>query len=222
MSTLPSLVIFDCDGVLVDSERLSHEVLREMLAEHGAQLTLQETFDRFMGSSTQGCLDAVQALIGHATPVDFLARFRDRSFEAFGRALQPVPGISPALTDLRALQVPYCVASNGPHEKMRFTLGHTGLLPYFESCLFSAHDVQRPKPAPDLFLHAAQRMGVAPNHCTVVEDSATGVAAARAAGMQVLGYAAMGQSGKLRAAGASAVFESMDELLTQLQGTIER
>jgi HAD superfamily hydrolase (TIGR01509 family) len=214
-----SLIIFDCDGVLVDSEHLSHEVLREMLAEHGVQLTLQEAFDRFMGNSTQGCMDAVQALVGPSTPLDFLDRFRDRSFEAFGRALQPVPGILPVITQLRTLQWPYCVASNGPHHKMQFTLGHTGLLPYFESCLFSAHDVQRPKPAPDLFLHAASSMGALPAHCTVVEDSATGVAAAKAAGMHVVGYAVMGQEEKLKAAGANTVFHSMADLLHLLQAS---
>jgi HAD superfamily hydrolase (TIGR01509 family) len=205
----PELVLFDCDGVLVDSERLSHEVLRTMLAEGGVQLSLQQAYDRFLGSSHPDCQQTMKALLGPATPPDFMDRFSDRCFEAFGKALQPVAGIEEVLSALSARRLPFCVASNGPHEKMQFTLGHTGLLPHFESARFSAQDVPRPKPAPDLFLHAAQRMGVLPAHCVVVEDSATGVAAAKAAGMHVLGYAVMGQGAKLRAAGADTVFSSM-------------
>ncbi|MCE2658334.1 MAG: HAD family hydrolase [Rubrivivax sp.] len=211
----PELVIFDCDGVLVDSERLSHEVLQAMLAEHGLSLTLAQTFERFMGSSSERCRDRVADLLGPAMPDDFMRRFGVRSVEAFAGSLLPVPGVAAVLD---ALASPFCVASNGPHEKMRFTLGHTGLLPRFEGRLFSADDVSRPKPAPDLFLHAAQTLGAAPQGCVVVEDSPTGVAAARAAGMTVFGYAAMGQGATLRAAGAAAVFDRMSELLPWVCG----
>jgi HAD superfamily hydrolase (TIGR01509 family) len=205
----PQLVIFDCDGVLVDSERLSHEVLRTMLAEMGLALTLQQAYEHFMGSSTERCLQTIGSLLGRAPAADFMDTFRDRSFEAFRAGLAAVPGVAGVL---QALPMPYCVASNGPHEKMRFTLGLTGLLPRFAGRTFSAQDVARPKPAPDLFLHAAATLAAEPAACVVVEDSPTGVAAARAAGMTVFGYAAMTPATRLQAAGADRVFTRMDDL----------
>ncbi len=205
----PAIVIFDCDGVLVDSERLSHTVLQQMIAEYGRHLTLQETLDHFMGTSTERCLSVLGELIGRPAPDDFLSLFRDRTFEAFGTSLEPVAGVPEVLA---GLDLPFCVASNGPREKMRFTLGHTGLMGHFHGRLFSAEDVARPKPAPDLFLHAATAMNAAASHCIVVEDSATGVHAAKAAGMRVIGYAAMGQEAKLRAAGADYMLRDMAQL----------
>ena len=205
----PALLIFDCDGVLVDSERLSHAVLQQMLAESGVELSLQETLDHFMGSSTEGLLATLQALTKRAPPADFLVRFRRRYSDSFKTSLAPVPGVADLLP---TLTLPFCVASNGPHEKMRLTLGHTGLLPHFAGRIFSAQDVSRPKPAPDLFLHAARSLHAAPQDCLVIEDSATGVAAAKAAGMKVAGYAAMGQARKLRDAGADILFENMASL----------
>jgi HAD superfamily hydrolase (TIGR01509 family) len=210
----PALLIFDCDGVLVDSERLAHEVLREMLAEAGVSLTLQQAFDRFMGSSTEKCLVVLQDLLGNTPPADFMTRYGERSFAAFRAGLSAVDGVAPLLD---TLTLPYCVASNGPHEKMRFTLGHTGLLPRFEGRLFSAQDVQRPKPAPDLFLHAARTLHAAPAQCIVIEDSPTGVAAARAAGMTVYGYAAMTDPARLEAAGAHRTFGHMADLSALLE-----
>jgi len=205
----PALLIFDCDGVLVDSERLAHEVLRQMLAEAGVALTLQQAFDHFMGTSTEECLAVLQQLLDREPPADFLPRCGERCFAAFREGLSAVDGVT-ALID--GLTVPYCVASNGPREKMRFTLGHTGLLPRFEGRLFSAQDVARPKPAPDLFLHAAHTLAAAPARCIVIEDSPTGVAAARAAGMTVYGYAAATDAARLEAAGADRVFRHMAEL----------
>ncbi len=210
----PILVIFDCDGVLVDSERLSHLVLQQMLEEYGTAITLQETLEHFMGTSTERCLAVLGSLIGRPAPLDFLASFRDRTFEAFRTSLHPVPGAAEAVANLKTH---FCVASNGPREKMRFTLGHTGLLPHFEGRIFSAEDVSRPKPAPDLFIHAARAMSAAPKDCLVVEDSPTGVTAAKAAGMRVAGYAAMGHAKKLRDAGADIVFRDMRELAHVMQ-----
>jgi HAD superfamily hydrolase (TIGR01509 family) len=201
-------IIFDCDGVLVDSERLSHTVLKEMLAEQGRDLSLQDTFDYFMGTSTEKCRAIFSELTGRPAPLDFTSIFRDRTFDAFRASLAPVPGITELLHHLTH---PFCVASNGPREKMRFTLGHTGLLPHFEGRLFSADDVAHPKPAPDLFLHAANAMNTEPKACVVVEDSPTGVTAAKAAGMFVLGYAAMGQELKLSAAGADRLLRHMSD-----------
>ena len=211
--SLPSLVLFDCDGVLVDSERLSHSVLREMIAEYGVNLTLEQTLEHFMGTSTEKDLEILASLISQPVPAGFDDTFNARSFEAFTRALEAVPGVPELLTNF---QLPFCVASNGPRKKMRFTLGHTGLLPFFEGRLFSAQDVKFPKPAPDLFLHAAATLGVAAADCLVIEDSVSGVLAARSAGMPVFGFAAMGQGEKLSQAGAHLVFEEMAALTSIL------
>lgn len=205
---LPSLVIFDCDGVLVDSEHLSHQVLHELLLKEGVAISYQETIDRFMGASTSGFLQCVSTLCG-GIPDGFLSRFRERSLTAFAERLTTVPGVKEVL---QSLPMPHCVASNGTHLKMQATLGKTGLLERFKNRIFSAEDVTNPKPAPDLFLHAAKALGAEPTDCLVVEDSPTGVLAARAAGMRVVGYTAMTPSRRLVDAGAHAVFGSMSEL----------
>ena len=205
----PALVIFDCDGVLVDSEHLSHRVLHEMLLEQGVAISYEETIDRFMGTSTSGFLEGVSALCGGSIPDGFLGRFREETLAAFAETLTAVPGVEEMLL---SLPVPYCVASNGRHFKMQATLGKTGLLKHFENRIFSSEDVANPKPAPDLFLHAARTLGANPRECIVVEDSPTGVLAARAAGMRVLGYSAMTPSNRLAEAGAHAVFGSMSQL----------
>lgn len=208
----PALVIFDCDGVLVDSERVSHLVLQAMLAEHGVALGFDEAVARFMGTSMPHTLAVVHELTG-VPPDVFLPAFRARTFEAFAADLEPVPGVPEVLGMLDKGVTPYCVASNGPREKMELTLGRTGLLPRFvPGRLFSADDVARPKPEPDLFLHAAARLGAPPTACIVVEDTPTGVRAARAAGMRVFGYAAMTPVARLQEAGAHATFDSMAAL----------
>ncbi len=206
---LPKLVIFDCDGVLVDSERICHEVLHRMLSEIGVDLSLQETIDRFIGTSTPGFLQLVCELQGGQPPPTFLESFRGRTIAAFGQHLTAVPGIVDVLS---SLTTPCCVASNGTHAKMAFSLRHTGLLARFSGRIFSAEDVTNPKPAPDLFVHAARCLSVDPRDCVVVEDTPTGVRAARAAGMRALGYAAMTPAQRLLDAGAHRVFESMDRL----------
>jgi HAD superfamily hydrolase (TIGR01509 family) len=214
MTAGPDLVIFDCDGVLVDSERLSHTVLCELLAEQGVQLTLAQAVDRFIGSTVDGMLHGVSQLLGRPVPADFLDDFKARSAAAFTAGLQPVAGV-PALLD--ALPYPYCVASNGNHAKVRFTLGHTGLLPLFEGRIFTADDVPRPKPAPDLFLHAARQLGAEPTRCVVVEDTVTGVRAARAAGMRAIGHAGLTPPQRLLDAGAEAVLAEMAQLAALLR-----
>jgi HAD superfamily hydrolase (TIGR01509 family) len=203
------LIIFDCDGVLVDSERLSHRVLVDMLAELGVELGFDDVLERFIGSSLPRCLEFVGQLLGRPAPADFQSRFAQRTKEAFAQALQPVAGIEELLA---WLPVPCCVASNGNRAKMNFTLGHTGLLARFQGRMYSVEDVAQPKPAPDLFLHAARSLGAEPARCVVVEDTPTGIAAARAAGMRAFGFAAMTPAPRLRQAGADAVFSSMGEL----------
>ena len=204
----PGLVIFDCDGVLVDSERISHQVLLDMLAERGHRLSFEEAVATFMGSSMQRTLELVETMV-QVPPEEFLPAFRTRTFDAFMSSLQPVAGV-PELLD--ALVTPFCVASNGPREKMTLTLTRTGLMRHFADRLFSADDVERPKPAPDLFLLAAARLGVEPASCVVIEDSPTGVRAARAAGMTVFGYAALMSAQHLRDAGAHRIFDRMQDL----------
>jgi HAD superfamily hydrolase (TIGR01509 family) len=203
------LVIFDCDGVLVDSERLSHTVLQQMLAESGVPLSFDDTVARFMGASIPTCVAMVSELLANSPPPDFFARFARRTWAAFDESLTAVPGVEQVLA---ALTTPYCVASNGDQAKVRFTLGHTGLLGRFEGRIFTAEDVARPKPAPDLFLHAAKMMMADPARTIVVEDSPTGILAAKAAGMKAIGFAAMTPAARLDAAGADAIAITMAEV----------
>ncbi len=206
------LLIFDCDGVLVDSERISHQVLVELLAEHGIAITLEQTIARFIGASTARCAVELSELLGRPEADDVMREFARRTQAAFAADLQTVVGVPELLATLAARALPYCVASNGNPAKMDFTLSHTGLQHLFEGRRYSATDVALPKPAPDLFLHAARCMAVPPALCAVVEDTPTGIAAARAAGRWALGFAAMTPGHQLHAAGAHQVFTQMAEL----------
>jgi HAD superfamily hydrolase (TIGR01509 family) len=213
------MVIFDCDGVLVDSERLTHQVVVDMLAEHGVALGFDEAVDRFIGMSMANGLVQLKALLGGTLPDDFLPEMGRRTRAAFRAGLTTVPGVEAVLD---GLQRPFCVASNGNHAKVNFTLGHTGLLPRFTGRIFTADDVAHPKPAPDLFLLAARTLGALPAHTTVVEDTPTGVAAARAAGMRVIGFAAMTPAGRLQAAGADAIAHDMATVANLLAAEASR
>lgn len=179
------LVIFDCDGVLVDSEKLSVEIDRRVLADLGWELSRAEIIERFVGRSSAHFRAAVETHLGLLLPDDWEEPYQQWYLDSFARELEAVPGVGFALD---SLDIPTCVASSGSHEKIRRNLALTGLLPRFEGRIFSAEDVNEGKPAPDLFLHAADRVGVHPAACVVVEDSRYGVQAARAAGMRVLGY----------------------------------
>jgi HAD superfamily hydrolase (TIGR01509 family) len=181
-----SLVIFDCDGVLVDTERIAVRIDVAVLAELGWRMTEAEVVERFMGKSDAEMTAAIEAHLGRRLEASWEEPFRHLYREAFAAELTPVPGVVEALD---AISTPTCVASSGTHEKIRFTLGLTGLYDRFAGRIFSVDDVARGKPAPDLFLHAAARMGVAPASCAVVEDSPYGVQAARAAGMRAFAYA---------------------------------
>jgi HAD superfamily hydrolase (TIGR01509 family) len=187
MTRAPAVhVVLDCDGVLVDSEPLSIEVDRELLAQIGWELSTQELVERFVGRSHEHFLHEVARHLGHQPPPGWDEQFTPRYRAAYLRALRPVDGIVEALDRITA---PTCVASSGTHEKIAFTLGVTGLLDRFEGRIFSATEVEHGKPAPDLFLHAAATMGWAPERCVVVEDSAYGVQAALSAGMRAIAYA---------------------------------
>jgi HAD superfamily hydrolase (TIGR01509 family) len=202
------LVIFDCDGVLVDSEPIANRVLYEALIELGLEVDAAETERATRGLSMASVLTWAEAKLGRPLPKGFLEAVQSRTFAAFRAGLEPVPGVAAAL---ERISVPVCVASSGEAEKVRLTLGLTGLLPRFEGRIFSATEVARGKPHPDLFLHAARAMGAEPAACAVVEDSRPGVEAGRAAGMTVLGYADGRDAGPLAAAGAR-VFADMAEL----------
>ncbi len=180
------LVIFDCDGVLVDSERIAVRTHVALGAEYGWPMTEGEVIEEFVGRSTMSIAEKIRAKLGPETAEAWDEEFRLRHQVAVDLELEAVDGIVEALD---TIGVPHCVASSGSHEKMRHTLGRTGLYGRFEGRIFSATEVARGKPAPDLFLHAAARMGVGPGGCAVVEDSRPGVRAARAAGMRAFGYA---------------------------------
>jgi HAD superfamily hydrolase (TIGR01509 family) len=203
------LVIFDCDGVLVDSERITNQVFAQMLNELGLPVTLDDMFERFVGHSMPYCLEMIAELLGHAPPDGFVDNYRTRTRSALHSDLKAIPGIAEALD---GIALPYCVASSGDHDKMRTTLGITGLLPRFEGKLFSVTEVARGKPAPDVFLYAASKFGVAPSACVVIEDTPTGVAAGVAAGMTVYGYAALMPAKRLQDAAAHLIFDNMANL----------
>lgn len=205
---IPHLVIFDCDGVLVDSERLAHQLLIDSVAPLGLHFSMQEAMALFRGRKMSECVDTVESRLGSALPDGFIDEFRLRQAAVFRDALKPVEGIFEALDSIPA---PVCVASSGPLEKILLSLTLTGLLHRFEGAIFSAYEVGSWKPDPGLFLHAANAYGISPDHCIVIEDSVPGVIAAVAANMHVLGYAADADAGDLAAAGAR-VFGSMREL----------
>lgn len=211
-------VIFDCDGVLVDSEPIANRVLAQVLTGIGLPMTAAESVAAFMGRAWTENLAIIERLLGTPPPADLTTRYRAARDAALRAEVAPVPGVVAALD---AIELPACVASSGDHGKMALTLGATGLLERFEGRIFSATDVGRGKPWPDLFLHAAESMGFDPAETAVVEDSVPGVQAGVAAGMRVLGFAAGGPASApapaLEAAGAT-VFTSMAALPALLAG----
>lgn len=186
----PALVIFDCDGVLVDSEPISIDVLLQVVAEAGVEVSQERAYDEWLGRS----MASVTASL-HACGLDFteehLEQVRSRLYTRFRDELQPIPHVAQALSDL---DLPCCVASSSVPERLAVSLSVTGLLPFFDPHVFSSSMVENGKPAPDLFLHAAEQMGVAPSDCVVIEDSAAGITAARAAGMRVIGFVGGGHA----------------------------
>ena len=203
------LVIFDCDGVLIDSERLSIKVDVLVLRELGWPLSEAEVIERFVGRSDRDTQAAIEAHLGRQLPAGWEKRFEPLYEQAFAAELAPVEGVLQALD---AISVPSCVASSGTHEYLRYTLGLAGLYERFAGRIFSSEDVARGKPAPDIFLHAAERMAAKPARCVVVEDSRPGVHAARAAGMRVLAYAGGLSPTELLEGSDTIVFENMHEL----------
>jgi HAD superfamily hydrolase (TIGR01509 family) len=204
-----SLVIFDCDGVLVDSELITNRIFATMLNELGIPVTLEDMFEQFVGRSMAAGLEKIAGLLGRPVPDDFLPSYESRTHAALKSDLKVVCGIEAVLD---SLTLPYCVASSGSHEKMQTTLGITGLLPRFQGRMFSVTEVPRGKPSPDVFLYAAAKMGADASDCAVVEDTPTGVVAGVAAGMTVFGYCGLTPRAQLQEAGAHHTFDRMCKL----------
>jgi HAD superfamily hydrolase (TIGR01509 family) len=198
---LISLVIFDCDGVLIDSEPIMNRILGERLEAVGLAMSPEEVMTTFVGRTRDGCIEMAGRMLGRPLPESFGREWDEAVFEALGREVKPVEGIEAVLD---GIALPWCVASNGEPDRMRLALSAAGLLARVGDRFFSAKQVAKPKPAPDLFLHAARVMGHLPGSCAVIEDTPTGVKAAVAAGMRVFGYvgAAHADPDALTAAGA--------------------
>jgi HAD superfamily hydrolase (TIGR01509 family) len=217
--TRPGLVIFDCDGVLVNTERLTVGVEARVLTELGWPHTAEEVVARWMGRSSAAQLADLEDRLGAASTRTFDERTTAELLETFERELTAVEGIVVLLDHLEAAGVPTCVASSGTHDRMRRTLGITGLYDRFASRIYSATEVEHGKPAPDLFLHAAGRMDAEPSACVVVEDSVYGVRAGVAAGMTVYGFAGgLTPADELASAGA-VTFQAMADLVDVLPGS---
>jgi HAD superfamily hydrolase (TIGR01509 family) len=202
------LVIFDCDGVLVDSETLSNRILAERLTAIGLPTTTEDSIRDYMGRSWKTDQEIIERRLGRPLPDGWVEDYHAEVIAAFATELQPVAGVAAALD---AIDLPTCVASSSAHPRIRAALEACELLERFDGRIYSSTDVEHGKPAPDLFLHAAERMGHAPGRCVVVEDAPPGAEAGRRAGMDVLGYAGL-TAPELLAAEGARVFASMAEL----------
>ena len=203
------LVIFDCDGVLVDSEPIALRGNVESFAEFGHTVTEELIVHEFLGKSNDAILEIASGWIGPQQALAWNTKFRKLYYDTLAEQVEPVDGIVEALDQI---DIPMCVASSGTHEKMAITLGRTGLYQRFEGRIFSATEVSRGKPEPDLFLHAAFQLGVRPDACAVIEDSQYGVRAARAAGMRSFGYAGGVTPAAWLQGPGTVVFHDMREL----------
>jgi HAD superfamily hydrolase (TIGR01509 family) len=201
-------VIFDCDGVLVDSEVLGIKILLGMTAEYGVEVRLEEAVKNLSGRRLKEAIQMLQVQAQADFPADLEQQFRARSYEIFEKEVLPVEGIREVL---ETLPVPFCVASSGPVEKICLNLTNTGLIQFFDQRIFSAYEINSWKPDPGIFLHAARQMGFSPAECVVIEDSLAGIEAAKAGGFRVLGYANGPNARDLEEAGAT-VFYHMREL----------
>lgn len=178
-------IIFDCDGVLVDSEELSIQILVDMGNAYGANINLDYALKNFAGTSIEYCRQYIETQAGQKLPDDFTAQFRRKSYQAFDEHLQPIKGVHSLLD---TLVLPYCVASSGPLDKIERNLSIVGLSGKFAGRMYSSYEIGSWKPAPDIFLYAAKQMGFKPSECVVIEDSLAGVQAARAGGFDVYAY----------------------------------
>ncbi|WP_066224368.1 HAD-IA family hydrolase [Formosa haliotis] len=203
-------VIFDCDGVLVDSEALSNGILANLANQYGANLDIDTAIKIFKGCSMTMCIEKIKTLVTSPIPDDFEATYRKLSVEAFKKQIKPIEGIAEVLDEL---ELPFCVASSGPEDKMRLNLKLTGLLEHFEGRLFSCFTIGKWKPDPAVFLWAAETMGFKPEECLVVEDSYSGVSGALAGGFDVFGYTAHDVHNQLKGY-PTLEFDNMNQLIS--------
>lgn len=218
----PELVVFDCDGVLVDSERLTVGVEARVLTELGWAMEADEVVARWMGGTSAAQLADIANRLGPEAAARFDDLTTGEVHAAFETDLVAVPGVAELVDHLHGAGVATCVASSGSHERMAVTLGLTGLRARFDGRIFSATEVAHGKPAPDLFLHAAGRMGVDPSRCVVIEDSVHGVRAAVVAGMRVYGFGGGLASPELLADAGAVVFDQMSDLVPLLAHSSSR
>ncbi len=212
--TLPAL-IFDCDGVLIDSEYLASRVEAEAARELGVELTVEEAHDLFLGRTVQGVVDGLAARSGRAVSAAFVYNWAFATADAFLRDLKPVPFVYAALEEFKRRGHRMAVASQSPLARVRLSLRVARFDRHFGEHVYVTSMVPKPKPAPDIYLHAAARLGAAPAQCIVIEDSPAAAAAALGVGMRVIGYAPGGTADAMRASGAS-VIRSMDELIARV------
>lgn len=205
-------IIFDCDGILVDSETIANQVLLSMSASFGLKMTIEESIKNFNGSRLQKIFEKIEELTDKKLPDSFETDFRKQTFEAFKTDLKPVKGVKEFI---EKLTVPYCVASSGPVEKITLNLTITGLLEKFENRIFSSYDINSWKPDPEIFLHACKQMGFEKEECIVIEDSVAGVIAGVKGGFKVFALANENNTQDLLDEGAT-VFYNYDELETIL------
>ncbi|WP_298495149.1 HAD family hydrolase [uncultured Algibacter sp.] len=203
-------IIFDCDGVLIDSESIAIGVLVDMANYLGANMDFKESMIDLKGKSLNSCMALISKRIGNPLPINFESDYRINTFETFRKKIQPIKGIKDVVENL-----PFCVASSGPENKIRLNLEITGLLPFFEGNIFSCYAIQKWKPEPDIFLWAAETMGFKPEECLVVEDSISGVRAAKLGGFDVFGYIEHDYNNEL-AGEANKTFDRMDKLIGML------
>jgi len=201
-------IIFDCDGVLVDTEKIGNGIMLEMAAEYGFKMKLEDAYRDFNGRKLKECFLYIENAIGKKLPVTFEADYREKSFEAFKTQVKPMEGI---VEFLNKLKIPYCVASSGPVDKIRLNLEVAGLMDKFENKIFSSYQINSWKPDPEIFLHAAKEMGFEVKDCIVIEDSKGGVIAGISGGFKVYGFANGYNNEDLEKEGAE-LFHSYEEL----------
>lgn len=200
-------ILFDCDGVLVDSEAITNQVLRTMAREEGAEITSSYARDNFGGRTLESIFAYIETLIDHKLPPDFEQEFRRRSFELFKTDIKPIKGV-PEL--LEKITIPFAVASSGPMAKIKLNLTATGLIEKFGDNMFSSYDIGSWKPDPGIFLHAAEKMGFPPSDCLVIEDSVSGVQAAQSGGFDVIALAQKHTYDGLKKQGIQVIWDIND------------
>ena len=210
------LVIFDCDGVLVDSEAIGNRFISEALTLAGIPISAEGALSKFLGGKLTQIKEDAEKQLGFSLPANWVDEIYKKQFSEFRKNLKSISGIEDVLDVLERMNTPVCVGSNGPLNKMEVSLGVTKLKDRFLGRIFSADQVERPKPAPDLYLYCAQQMGVLPQDCLVIEDSPRGASAGVAAGMSVFGYTGGEGDSALKKVGCTKVFNTMREIATFL------